>query len=75
MDKSKVLVLVEGQRTDYRLMKHLFGIYGIGENHEIVVYDTNIYTLYNEMFKDNDPSTIDLLQNLKEHERNEEKKN
>ena len=72
--KSKVLVLVEGRKTDYKLMNHLFDIYGIGESHEIVVYDTNIYTLYNEMFRDGDPASVDILQNLKEHERDEEKK-
>ena len=73
-DKSKVLVLVEGDKTDVKLMKHLFVIYNISKNHEIVSYHTNIYTLYNEMFKNNDPKSIDLLQNLKEHEPNENKK-
>ena len=72
--KSKILVLVEGAKTDYKLMKHLLHVYGIESSHEIVSYDTNIYTLYKEMFQDGDPNSIDILQNLKEHERDEEKK-
>lgn len=73
-EKAKILVIVEGDKTDFRLMEHLFHIYGIRENHEIVSYHTNIYTLYNEMFRDGDPASIDLLQNLKEHERDPQKK-
>ncbi|MHB8126757.1 MAG: hypothetical protein ACYDEJ_14185 [Desulfitobacteriaceae bacterium] len=69
MDKtSKILILVEGAKTDLRLMKHLLHIYGIDNNHEVVSYDTNIYVLYNDMFADGDPSSIDLLQLLKERE-------
>ncbi len=73
-EKSKILVLVEGEKTDYKLMAHLFRLYGISDSHEIVSYNTNIYTLYNEMFRDGDPASVDILQNLKEHERNPEKK-
>jgi hypothetical protein len=73
-EKSKILVLVEGQKTDYKLMQHLLRIYGIGESHEIVSYNTNIYTLYQEMFSDGDPASIDILQNLKEHEKDPDKK-
>lgn len=73
-EKVKILVLVEGEKTDYRLMDHLLRIYGISESHEIVSYNTNIYTLYNEVFRDNDPESMDILQILKEHEHDEEKK-
>lgn len=73
-EKAKILVIVEGDKTDFRLMEHLFRIYGIRENHEIVSYHTNIYTLYNEMFREGDPASIDILQNLKEHERDPQKK-
>ena len=69
-NRSKILILVEGDRTDVRLMEHLLDIYGIGENHQIVPYHTNIYTLYNEMFRDGDPESLDLLQVLKAHEKN-----
>lgn len=74
-DKSKILVIVEGEKTDYRLMNRLLQLYGISDSHEIISYNTNIYTLYNEMFRDGDPDSIDLLQNLKEHETDPEKKN
>ncbi len=73
-NKSKILVLVEGAKTDVNLMEHLLNIYGISENHMIVPYCTNIYTLYNEMFRDNKPEEIDLLQLLKEREQDPEKK-
>lgn len=73
-EKSKILVLVEGEKTDHKLMEHLLKMYGIDESHEIVSYNTNIYTLYNEMFLDGDPASVDILQNLKEHERDPEKK-
>lgn len=72
--KSKILVLVEGEKTDVVLMSHLLEVYGIDKKHEIVSYNTNIYTLYNKMFKDGDPDSIDLLQLLREHEKEEEKK-
>lgn len=74
-DKSKILVLVEGEKTDYKLMNHLLQMYGISESHEIVSYNTNIYTLYNQMFRDGDPESVDILQILKEHESDETKKN
>lgn len=72
--KSKVLVLVEGEKTDVKLMERLFNVYGIEKSHTIVSYNTNIYTLYNEMFVKNDPEEIDLLQLLKSREKNEQKK-
>lgn len=67
-DKIKILIIVEGKKTYFRLMSRLFDIYGISDKHEIVSYNTNIYNLYNEMFSDNDPQNYDLLQVLKEHE-------
>ncbi len=75
MDKtSRILVLVEGARTDLMLMKHLLHNYGIDNTHDVVSYNTNIYVLYNEMFADWDPSSIDILQLLKERETNPHKK-
>lgn len=73
-EKSKILVLVEGQKTDYQLMKRLLQFYGISDSHKIVSYNTNIYVLYNEMFRDGDPASMDILQTLKEHERDPEKR-
>lgn len=73
-EKSKILVLVEGEKTDYKLMDRLLQMYGIGESHKIVSYNTNIYTLYNQMFRNGDPESVDILQILKEHESDETKK-
>jgi len=76
MDKSKakILILVEGSRIDMRLMKHLFQLYQIDVKYEIVSYNTNIYVLYDEMFYDGKPQDMDILQVLKEHEPNDDKK-
>lgn len=73
-DKPKILVLVEGAKTDVKLMEHLLTVYGIHQTHQIVSYNTNIYTLYNQMFSDSEPENIDLLQLLKENEKDAEKK-
>lgn len=73
-EKRKILVLVEGEKTDATLMEHLLSIYNIDAKYEIVPYRTNIYTLYNEMFSENDPSSFDLLQILKEREPNQSRK-
>lgn len=72
--KTQILVLVEGEKTDVNLMRHLLDVYGISQNHEIVSYNTNVYELYNHMFRDEDPNTIDFLQLLKEHENDPTKK-
>lgn len=71
---SKILMLVEGAKTDVKLMSKLLDMYGISDNHELVSYNTNIYELYREMFSDGDPDAIDLLQLLKEREYDENKK-
>jgi hypothetical protein len=72
--KRKRLVLVEGARTDARLMEKLLAIYNIDVKYGIVSYGTNIYTLYGEMFTENDPSMVDLLQILKAREIDPDKK-
>lgn len=72
--KRKILALVEGERIDVRLMQQLFEIYRIDVRYEIVSYRTNIYTLYREMFAENDPETFSLLQVLKEKEPDVERK-
>lgn len=73
-EKAKILVLVEGAKTDVRLMDHLLTVYGINQSHQIVSYNTNIYVLYNQMFRDTQPEDVDLLQLLKEHETDPERK-
>lgn len=71
---SQILVLVEGAKTDLRLLDHLLHIYGIDNNHEVISYNTNIYVLYKQMFAGGDPDSIDLLQLLKARETDLEKK-
>ena len=70
----KILMIVEGAKTDVRLMTHLLEVYGIIQNHEIVSYNTNIYTLYREMFADGDPYSMDILHILKARENDKNKK-
>ncbi len=73
-NRNKILVIVEGERTDVRLMKRLLDIYGLSDRHEIVSYNTDIYTLYKEMFEDEDPNSMDILQVLRGREKDNEKK-
>ena len=55
-------------------MKKLLDIYRISADYSIVSYNTNIYNLYERMFFENDPESLDLLQVMKEHEPDEAKK-
>ncbi len=71
---AKILVVVEGERAEPMLMRRLLKVYGIRERHEIVSYKTDIYGLYNSMSEGGDLQDMDLLQVLKERERDEEKK-
>ena len=72
--KAKILVLVEGAKTDVKLLKHLLSVYGIDQSHQIISYNTNIYSLYNLMFRNTNPDDVDILQLLKEHETVAERK-
>ena len=72
--QAKILMLVEGTKTDVKLMKHLLKVYGISDHHEIVSYRTNIYTLCQEMFYEKDPDAMDLQQVLIAREPDESKK-
>ena len=75
MGKSKILVIVEGAKTDFNLMTRLLSVYGISETHQIVSYNTNIYTLYNQLPDSYDEyDNIDLLQILIEREKDESKR-
>lgn len=67
-ENAKILMLVEGEKTDVKLMKHLLSIYGIDQSHTIVSYKTNIYDLYKHMFVEANPEDMDILQLLKERE-------
>ena len=70
----KILLLVEGQKTDLNLMNKLLNLYGISDNHQLISYNTSIYDLYQKVFSSEDPEMLDLLQVLKEHEANPAKK-
>lgn len=72
--KRKIFLLVEGAKTDAALMERLLTLYQLDVQYEIVSYCTNIYTLYHEMFEENDPDEIDLLQLLKSREKNPERR-
>ena len=69
-----ILILVEGAKTDFLLMEKILGLYDITATHQIVSYNTSIYDLYQKMFFENDPESLDLLQVLKEHETDASKK-
>lgn len=71
---KKILVLVEGEKKDVRLMERLFDVYLAEFHKEIVSYKTNIYELYGQLFKDHDEDDIDLLQLLKSREPDKQKK-
>lgn len=71
--KKQILILVEGAKTDVALMQKIFNIYNIDVNYEIVSYCTNIYTLYNDMFRDG-IDEFDILQILKSREKDITKK-
>ncbi|MGE7673776.1 hypothetical protein ACQKMV_09395 [Lysinibacillus sp. NPDC094403] len=51
VEKSKVLLLVEGEKVEKELFQHFYYLYGI-ENVEIVAYKTHIYAFYNRLKKD-----------------------
>jgi hypothetical protein len=73
-EKQKILICVEGDRTEAVLVERLFTIYQLAGLYEIVTYKTNIFHLYQNMFRGRDPEDMDLLLVLKEHEQNSEKK-
>jgi len=74
MSKRDILVLVEGEKTDYKLMESLFETYEIEERHQLVPYGTNIHALYNSAFKGKDIENIDIILHLREHEKDPIKK-
>ena len=74
MSSKKIMVLVEGPKNEVKLMKHLFSLYGIDEEYEIVSYCTNIYTLYKCIFDEYGGSQdVDLNQLLKSKEKDKAK--
>lgn len=74
--KKKILLLVEGAKTDPQVMRKLLDWYEIDVQYEIVSYCTSIYVLYQDIFKDGseEADNFDLLQVLKARETSQEKK-
>ena len=65
---KKILLLVEGEKTEVELFKMAFEVYKLDMNYEIYPYRTNIYDLYERMFLGNetDLNVLDLLGILRE---------
>ncbi|TYC84164.1 hypothetical protein FXB42_12575 [Acetobacterium wieringae] len=71
---KKILVLVEGAKTDVLLMNKIISSYPILDDYRIVSYCTNIYALYQEMMMagQEDLEATDILLVLKSREKREE---
>lgn len=75
MDKNaKILFIVEGAKTDKRLMQEILAIYNITNDHEVYSYNTNLHHLYRVLSQYDEWNDIDLLNALKEHERDKDRK-
>lgn len=66
----KILLLVEGEKLEVKLIEKAFQEYKLDLNYSIYPYSTNIYDLYERMFKgnENDLDALDLLGVLKERD-------
>jgi len=73
-NNRKILLLVEDKIKGKRLFTRLLNSYGIFQQHQIVSYKTNIYSLYNSIFRYKDHDYLDILTHLREHEIDHEKK-
>lgn len=74
---SKILLIVEGQKAEPTLFKSLFSNYNIQVTEKnIYSYDTNIFTLYNKVFKEyeDDLDDMDFLLSLAAAESDPNKK-
>lgn len=67
----KILILVEGSGLEVDLMNIVFKEYKLNLNYKIYQYSTNIYELYERMFKgnENDLESLDLLGILREKDK------
>ncbi len=74
MSKKKILLLVEGERREPRLLNRLFQMYDADAKIEIVSYNTNIYVLYNQLFEDGEEERKDLFMLLRSREKDKDKK-
>ena len=74
MSKKRILAIVEGEKADYKLMKHLFDMFYEHE-YDILPYRTNLYSLYNsfELNDKDDFEVLDTIQVLKSMEKDVKK--
>ncbi len=72
MPIKNILLLVEGEKTDTKLMNKLIKAYNLDGEFQIIPYKTNIYTLYKKIFGNDDEEYVDLIQVLKEDGDNSE---
>ena len=70
---AKILFLVEGEKMEPKIMRHVLSVYGLDEKYDIVSYKTNIYGLYEIMFAEGHPEDWDLLQLMKGRAKEDDK--
>lgn len=70
VNKRTILLLVEGAKVEVDLFNKVLQEYELDFNYEIYSYNTNIYELYNRMFKGNEDEleSLDLIGILKERD-------
>lgn len=73
MSKKRVLLIVEGEKSEPKLFRKLFEEYGLDVEYEIYTYGTTIHELYERMFAKGDPDDLSLLSVLKERENDPDK--
>ena len=69
---KNILAIVEGEKADYKLMKHLFSMF-YQESYYVWPYKTNLYALYNtfELNDKEDFESLDTIQVLLSVEKDE----
>lgn len=72
VNKKKILLCTEGEKTEKRILEHLFQIYGLDTTFALIPYKANVYQLYRQMFEGNQSDSLDLIQVLKERETDED---
>ena len=72
--KTKVLIVSEGIKPERRIMDNLFSVYELSAKYEIFHYGTDVYVLFDELFFEEKPEGMDILQALKSCEKDVDKK-
>ena len=76
-NKTKVLIITEGKKTEPKLYKKAFELFPLFNKYEIYSYKANAYDLYGYLepyWDDGSLEASEFLQILQEHETNENKK-